>query len=71
MDRLPHDPVTHMQVDELLGLLPRLWEYTWKKEIIKHKVPLRMYRYKNESEDLSVSFIHTIDIMNNLYIMKW
>ena len=71
MNRDPDDPITHMQVDELLELLPRLWEYTWKKEIIKHKVPLGMYRYKNESEDLSVSFIHTIDIMNNLYILKW
>ncbi|KAI0691441.1 hypothetical protein BC835DRAFT_1307494 [Cytidiella melzeri] len=58
------------QADEVLALLPKLWEYTWKQEIIKKHVPFRMFRYRNESEDLSISFIHTIDAMNNLYVVR-
>lgn len=65
-----HDTTTLAQVDEVLGLLPRLWTYTWTKEIIKHKAPFRMWRYKNEDEDLAISFIHTVDVMFNLYVMR-
>ncbi|KAI0821080.1 hypothetical protein BC629DRAFT_1587397 [Irpex lacteus] len=65
-----HNTTTLAQVDEVLGLLPRLWKYTWTKEIIKHKAPFRMWRYKNEDEDLAISFIHTVDVMFNLYVMR-
>lgn len=29
-----------------------------------------MWRYKNEDEDLAISFIHTVDVMFNLYVMR-
>lgn len=66
------DPVVLARVDELLGYLPPLWEFTWKNNIMKleHRIPFQMSRYKNETEDLSNSFIHTLDVMNNLYVLR-
>lgn len=64
------DPQILAWVDEVLGLLPKLWEYTWKNDIIKRHIPFCMGRYRDESEDLSNAFIHTVDMMHRLYVLR-
>jgi hypothetical protein len=57
-------------VDEVLERLPRLWEYAWKEDIIKHHKPLYTQQYGEESKDLPNALIHTVSTMNHLHLLR-